>query len=174
MAPTLFGFPLWEGRIRKRVAKKYLNRRTIGYLYRRYRTHFANAGVGTIINDCSGFNGDVINITPYYWRAPGGDVLGDIDFTTTNTGCSLIHCGIEPELPREEVEARHLQYLEGWFFGEGGRMWFGDLSDPKNKDEVDLANLKLEVLKSGGHITDEHGRLLPEFSPLRFSKTWER
>jgi hypothetical protein len=161
--PTIFGCPLWLGKIKRRVAKKYLNRWSIGYQLRKRGKLIATLDIGDLINDCSGFNGTIIEIDPMYRRVAGGDVLVDVDLTTSNTGCSLTSCGVTEEQPREVVEANHLSFLENWFFGEPGKVWFGGLDNPEHKDKIDRAKRKLDILKSGGHITDERGRILKEF-----------
>lgn len=136
---------------------KQLGRWPIGYFVR-HRKEFQLV-VGDLINDCTGFNGEILEIEPSYFPFGKGELLFDIDFTTKNTGCSLIHCGIEPEIPRGKVEKHHLSYLMNWVFAEPGRKWFGEEFEERTKKLL----LARQVLESGGHITDERGRLLDEF-----------
>jgi hypothetical protein len=116
-----------------------------------------------LINDCTGFNGVVLNIEPDYYPVNRGNVMFDVSLTTENTGCSLTHCGIEPPLPRDEIEKNHIHFMENWFFGDGGKMWYGGLDNPKHKAEIEFTKHKYHVLKNGGHIADSDGKLLSEF-----------
>ena len=161
--PTLFNFPLWDGNIKRRVAKKYLNRWCIGKRFKLFSTKFATLGVGDLVNDCSGFNGEIRQVNPEYFPVRGGFILRNVNIITTNTGCSLIHCGVEPELSREDVEARHLDTIENWTLGKGGETWYGGFDNPEFQDVFAMARRKRDVIRSGSHITDDRGRLLPEF-----------
>lgn len=162
-APLLFGFPVWWGSIKGRVAKKYLNRWSIRFFLRRgVAERFARLGLGDFINECSGFNGKILKMRPSYVHVGrAGQVLFDIDFQTTNTGCSLISCGIEPKLPREAIETRHAGHLREWTLAEPGQVWFGESDEGRKASE--RARQMLAALESGGHICDEDGQLLSEF-----------
>ncbi len=161
--PKFFGFPLWTGNVKKRVAKKYLNREVIKAHVKRFQKTFANIGVGDLINDCTGFNGEIVRIDPEYGFIPNGMILCNVDFQTTNTGCSLIHCGVSAELPQEVVETRALDFIENWTLGKPGETWYGGFDNSEFQHVFEMARLKRDILKSGGHITDDRGRLLPEF-----------
>ena len=157
--PMLFGFPLWDGPIKSRLAKKYLNRWSIGHFLKKdVRAKFGNLKVGDLINDCTGFNGAIIEIQPEYIHRFGAWLLTDIDLQTENTVCSLTACGIEPELSRDVCEARHLSFLEDWVFGKGGMTWYGDPQSEQTKEGIARHKKTLDILKSGGHIADERGR----------------
>lgn len=161
--PTIFGYPLWGGKIKRRVAKKYLNRWRLGKLINKLGLKYFDLKEGDLVNDCTGFNGSIIEIEPYYHPVGRAMVMVDVDLTTSNTGCSLIHCGVCHPLSREEIEKQTLSFLENWTFGEPGKKWYGDLDAPENREQITQARKKLDILKSGGHITDEQGVLLPEF-----------
>lgn len=161
--PTIFGFPLWRGHIKRRVAKKYL----AVSLLRRSR-QLRNTGVGDYVNDCSGKNGKILSVSPIYRRIGKGKgaFLLDVDLQTENTGCSLLSCGVEPKLSREVIEARHLSFLKGWVLGDGGRTWYGAES-AEYREAVTAAERSIGVIESGGHVFDEDGRPLPSFEPKR-------
>lgn len=166
--PTLFGVPLWKGKIKARLAKKYLNGSPIGWFLKRENHYrFKDLKIGDLVNDCSGRNGEILEITPEYCNTRIGQILYDIDLLTTNAGCSLIHCGIEVGISREQVEQRFIVFMDDWFFGEDGKIWYGGLDNPKYQDEINLAKKKYEVIKNGGHITDERGCLLEEFKQVK-------
>lgn len=157
--PTLFGQPLWYGRIKKRVAKKYLNRWSIGYILRYNQKKFATLGIGDLINNCSGFNVEITEIEPEYRSVGNGFVLSGIHFWTSRGGCSLCHCGIEAELSRENIEQEHVKFLKEYYAPNGGAsVWFGD----KFPEEIEKANKTIALLESGGHIADERGRRIYE------------
>jgi hypothetical protein len=165
--PTLFSVPLWKGRIKTRVVKKYLNSWPIHWFLEKENYYrFKDLKVGDLVNDCSGRNGEILEITPEYAYTRVGQILCDIDLLTTNAGCSLIHCGIEVGVSREQVEQRFIAFMDDWFFGEGGKTWYGGLDNPKYQDEINLAKRKYETVKSGGHITDERGCLLEKFKQV--------
>lgn len=162
--PTIFGYPLWEGKIKRRIAKKYLNSWSFGKHVKYWTETFATYGVGSIINDCSGYNGKIVDMWPNYRPLLGkGWILVGVDFTTTNTGCSLLHCGIEKALTREQIETSQLQSLTDWLVNGGADQWYGDTKDPVLLNQLKVANDKFVALKNGQHIVDELGMLLPEF-----------
>jgi len=157
MIPTILGFPLWKGRIKPRVAKKYL---------RRWRHEwFLKAGplakltIGDSVNDCSGQNGQILSMKPRYYGVRGGQVLGDVDITTENTGCSLVSCGIEPALAPEVIEARMVDHMVHWTLADSGKLWFGSQWDTMAAH----ANRVLQHINAGGHIVNANGRILPEW-----------
>jgi hypothetical protein len=157
--PTIFGFPLWRGKIKKRVAKKYL----ANSMLRRSKL-FRSTTVGDYVNDCTGRNGKIITIEPIYRRIGKGvgAFLIDLDIQTENTGCSFLSCGVEPKLSREVIEARHLSFLQNWTKGDGGRTWYG--ADTAAYDQaLARANKAITALTSGEHIFDEDGKYLPGF-----------
>ena len=163
MVPTLFGFPIWEGRIKRRVAKKHLRRWGISrFLDPKFLKRYEGYGVGSYINDCTGFNGKILSITPEYRGLSGlggAVILMDLDFQTENTGCCFRSCGVEPALSREVIEARMLDFTKNWALGEGGKTWYGKDYDK----EAERARNIVSILESGGHVADEFGVLLPEF-----------
>ena len=146
--PLVFGFPAWYGRIKARVAKKYLHRYPIHYFVEQHNV-FGSLKVGDYINDCSGYNGAITAIEPDYLHISRGEVLYDVDIQTSNTSCSLIHCGIEPELPRQEIILRKMSFIEQWVLGQGGKTWYGN----KWEKEAEQARQTLADLQVGGHHT---------------------
>lgn len=166
MIPRIFGQPLWKGRIKRRTAKKHLRRFQERILHLSAQKSYAALGLGDFVNDCTGENGRILEISPIYGSVGQGRgaILLDIDLITENTGCSLCHCGIEPKIPREEVERRMIAYAKGWTLGPNGKYWFGGEDDPKYMKAAERARRLIEIVESGGHITDEDGRLLPEFA----------
>jgi len=171
MIPRLFGFPLWKGKIKRRVAKKYLRRFRISWFLGKRANEFAFLGVGHFINDCSGNNGRIEEMSPHYYPVgQRGAVLVDIDFQTTNTGCSLCSCGIEPKLSREEIEKSKVEFARNWALDESGvpgtaKYWFGK-DTAKYEKTVDYARRMIAQIESGGHVVDEDGMLLPEWKPI--------
>lgn len=170
--PTMFGFPLWRGKIKRRLAKKHLRSvRSAWMLSRSAQAAFARLGLGDFINDCTGLNGRIISMTPLYAGCHGGSVLADVDLQTSNTGCSLQSCGIEPKLPREEVERRKLEFAREWVLDESGepgtaKFWYG--SDTKAYERAaDFARRMIAEIDSGGHVVDEDGQLLEGWDERR-------
>jgi hypothetical protein len=169
--PLVFGYPLWFGNIKRRVAKKYLNRWSLGRLVKHRGKMLASLDIGDLINDCTGFNGEIVSIDPSYRRIAGGYVLVDIDLATANTGCSLVSCGVTEERPREEIEAATLSFLQEWTLGGQGAIWYGGADNPEYKEKMDHARWLVDILKSGGHITDERGRKLKEYTAEAYKQT---
>lgn len=171
MIPRLFGFPIWKGKIKRRVAKKHLRRSRISWILGHKAREFALLGVGDIINDCSGNNGRITEMTPWYHPVgKSGAILIDVDFQTTNTGCSLCSCGIEPQLSREEIENRKVAFARDWALDESGvpgtaKYWFGKDTAAYEK-AADYARRMIAEIESGGHIVDEDGMLLPAWQPV--------
>jgi len=130
-------------------------------LHPKAQLNFSSLKVGDFVNDCTGMNGKIIEIRPVYRRIGKGvgAVLLDVVLITENTGCSVCSCGVEPKLSREVVEFRHKEFLKDWLLGDGGKNWYGD----KYPEEKARAERIIDVLSTGGHITDEDGRLLPEY-----------
>ncbi|HYX19584.1 MAG TPA: hypothetical protein VFA98_01920 [Thermoanaerobaculia bacterium] len=170
--PTMFGFPLWRGKIKRRVAKKHLRRvRSAWMLSRRAQSAFAKLGVGDFINDCTGHNGRIASMVPLYVGFPGGAVLADVDFQTSNTGCSLQSCGVESKLPRAEVERRMLEFARGWTLDESGepgtaKHWYGEDVEAYGR-AADRARRMIAEIDSGGHVVDEDGQLLEAWKETR-------
>lgn len=159
---TLFGCPLWLGKIKKRVAKKYINRWSIGYIAKHNLAKFSKLGVGDLINNCSGFNVLITKINPEYVHVGNGKVLIDITFDTDSGSCSLTHCGIKSELSREEVEKQHVEFLKSWFDSGHAARWYGSEESPDYQLRLAAKNRKMDILQNGGHITDERGKRLSE------------
>lgn len=163
--PTLFGFPIWRGKVKRRIVKKYLRRFHRQHtLSDEYRKRFDGYGTGSYVNDCSGLNGKITEMTPCYYSVGrrGGEILVDVDFMTTNTGCSLASCGVEPALDREVIEKRILEHHQRWTLGEGGEFWYGKGTEQYQK-ATDHARKIIDVILSGGHVVTEQGEPLDEF-----------
>ncbi len=116
--PEIFGHPFWCGKIKRRVAKKILNRKRYNLMryFFKNRSKFINPNM--LVNDCTGYNGAVLETDPVYRRLGKGWILVDVDMTTANTSCSLTHCGIKPELTQSEIEARKKSFIKNWTLGE--------------------------------------------------------
>lgn len=100
MIPKAFGIFLWKG-VKKRIAKKTINR---WYKYR-FLKEFKNYGIGSLIQDCSGLNVIIKEIDPKIILFKNGYVVYDIDFINERGGsCSLIHCGVDHPISKEEAE----------------------------------------------------------------------
>lgn len=123
--PKLNGVPLWRG-MKKRIAKKYINAYSPGLFERLMELVDHDIKPGSLIADCSSYNGIVIDmfveLKPAYPRAsrrlwkdetkdkgelhfgrvPNGEFVADIDFMTSNGGCSFLGCGVQ--LPRSFEE----------------------------------------------------------------------
>lgn len=161
---TLFGVPLWFGKVKSKVAKKHLGQ-GVRWFWKN-RPEFRAMTIGGVINDCSGLNRTIAAIDPFYVPVGrrGGRVLFDIDFTSTEgAGCSLISCGVEPARSQEQIEKSFIEHMDGWFFGEGGKTWYSGLDNPEHQIEIQRQILKYETVKNGGHIVDEAGRPYPQF-----------
>jgi hypothetical protein len=173
-APKLFGLPLWKGKIKRRVAKKYLRYfRNDWFFGERAQREFAHLDIGDFINDCTGLNGRITEIRPTYRRIASGRgaVLLNIDFQTTNTGCSLCHCGVEPKLSREEIEKRKVEFARDWALDDSGepgtaKYWYGKDTASYEK-AVDYARRTIAEIESGGHVVDEDGILLEAWKEPR-------
>ena len=170
--PLMFGFPLWKGRIKRRVAKKYI--RFFGnawFMRSAVQAKFARLGLGDFVNDCSGMNGRLLEIHPVYRRVASGrgSVLLNVDLQTTNTGCSLCGCGIEPKLSRDEVERRKVEFAKSWALDDSGlpgtaKYWYGSNVAAYEKTVEHSKKLVTEI-ESGGHVVDEDGLWLPGWAP---------
>jgi hypothetical protein len=165
MIPTMFTFPLWKGKIKKRVAKKRLKRFSNGWMMEpQAQAKLSSLRVGDFVNDCTGNNGKIKKLYPIYRRIGKGHgaVLLDVDLDTTNTSCSLCSCGIEPKLTREHIEARKVEFLKEWTLGDAGEHWFGKDTE-QHLAAIERANKVISVIEAGGHVCDEDGQLLPEY-----------
>jgi hypothetical protein len=158
--PVIFNFPLWKGKIKRRVAKKYLTKwRQTWMMKNESLTHL---GVGDFINDCSGFNGKISKLYPEYISVSKGFVLSDVDIDTGNRSCSLCNCGVEPKLSQIEIEKRIVEYHKEYTLTALGEHWYGKGSDKYNA-AVDHANNVINHIESGHHITNDDGELLDEW-----------
>lgn len=157
---TILGFPLWRGKIKRRVAKKYFNRYRLAWMLQTKATAAYKLTIGDYVNDCSGFNGKIQSLEPAYRQVGKGSILIDVDLQTTNTGCSLNSCGVEPALSRELIETQQAEHLREWSLGSGGKTWFGDEWEAR----AEHARKILALLESGDHIADELGQRLPVFN----------
>lgn len=171
MIPTLFGFPLWYGKIRARTAKKHIHRETINHFLNpsRYK-FFRDMKVGDIVNDCSGMNRRIVSVFPEYYSPYSrqwprhhisGMILFDVDLRTTHSGCSLISCGIERPKSREVIERDYVKYTEEWLANEEEMIYYRS-SDHLQK-KIIRAQKRIAAVKAGGHFTDEDGLVLEEF-----------
>ena len=95
-------FPLVKGKIKWRKAKKYLNRWHMRYMLSPdFQEMFASLKVGDWINDCTGLNGKLTELTPRYTTIYGADgscfsnasILTDVDMCSVvavHSGMALI------------------------------------------------------------------------------------
>lgn len=167
--PTVFGCPLWYGKISRKVAKRYL----ASFKYSMMDTYrwqkkiivngkpFNETVIGDLVNDCSGFNVEVKDIRPEYRNVGKGYVLIGIDLTNHNGGsCSIKHCGVEPPKSREAIEKEHVKFLKEYDLGEGGRKWYEGQPD-KYAESIDKALKQITLIEAGEHICDERGVKFP-------------
>lgn len=163
--PTICGFPLWYGRIKPRVAKKHLNMDSCGsWLLEQARKSrwLRDLKVGDLINECSGFNSEIVSMYPAYHQVRGGWILYNIEFQTKTTGCSLLGCGVEPPLSREIIEEQYVRFTREWIMNEQGKTWFGATWP----EEAQKAQAMLDFIAAGGHIADEYGQRVNKDSAL--------
>jgi len=120
---------------------------------------------GDIINDCSAFNVRIIGIETEIRRTGRGWYIMNIDFRTSPFGgyCSLNHCGVEPEVPRDKVEIDWLNWAEQHINSGQLAHWFGN-NQKDIDEEMSFLNKRIDALKLGRHITNDHGMILKEFS----------
>ena len=119
---------------------------------------------GDLINDCSGFNVVVRDVEPEIVQARRGWYIYDVLFTTEPFGgnCSLRNCGVIPPMSREQIEKKHLSYME-WYINSGKlKFWHGKDEEAFQKSYQLMKN-KIDLLKSDGHICDERGIVLEEY-----------
>lgn len=147
--PVIFNLPVWRGRIKARVAKKHLHRWTISYFITRSEL-FAHLGVGDYINNCDGYNSKIIELHPQYYtigRKGYGQILIGLNIMTTGgRSCSLVNCGIEPELSRQVVIDRFISSIKEDILSDLGKYWLGS----KWEKEAQKAQARLTELESGG------------------------
>ena len=160
MTPTILGFPLWKGKIKRRVAKKWMTRFRQTWMLK--ATHLSRLSVGDFVNDCSGFNAVILEMQPDYIGVRGGQILFDVSLQTENAGCSLCSCGIEAKLSQEVVEQRTADHHRQWTLGESGKLYFSEGS-PDYVKAVEHANLIISTIESGQHITNQDGQLLDKY-----------
>lgn len=112
-----FGIPAWL-HCKRRVAKKYINRRKRD-LWKRFKEfHDYNRD---LISDCSGLNTKPDFIEPNY-KCIGkkGYVLFDLDFEGPQNSCSFYHCGVGLPKTYEECVGYVKQTIERWKDNKGG------------------------------------------------------
>lgn len=117
---------------------------------------------GDIINDCSGFNRVIREVYPaHLFNRRDGWAIYDVDFTTEphGGGCSLFHCGVQPQQSRDELEKYYLSWIEKQKEDLLKKGWI-------NKEGMVLIDKRIQIIKSGGHILDENGILLPEYDSV--------
>lgn len=115
--PTCFGFPMWKGKIKKRVAKKRINRRwkpKYGKSHFSRMKEFANYGIGDLINDCTAFNVKITELDPDYWQFGSGEVLMNVDIRSALNSASFWHCGIEHPKSYKDLKAQIEKDIEAW------------------------------------------------------------
>lgn len=119
---------------------------------------------GDMINDCTGFNVKIIKINPDIRYTKSGWYICNVDFDVTpfGGGCSLNHCGIVPPIPREKIESDMLEHLESYISSGTLAEWYGKDTKAFNEALSDCQK-KIDTIRSGGHITNEHGMILKEF-----------
>lgn len=154
----LFGHPVFIN-MKRRVAKKYLRKTRRNFLDPEMQKQFANLSVGDFVNDCTGYNGLIKEIEPYYRRIGNGYLMRDVDIVTSNSACSFIHCGIEVKWTREKIEANRAEFLRTWPTSRSAEVWYGK----KQLEAINRANELLAMLESGEHIVDEDGLVYPEY-----------
>lgn len=125
----LFGFPLVGGRVKKRVARKYLNRRFPWW--REAVKLFGNLGVGDLVNDCSAFNVVITELEPdyssigssyrRYGRVCRGFVLRDVDIYSARNSASLRNCGVT--LPKSYEDLKKDWEERIVFYEKEGDQW---------------------------------------------------
>lgn len=163
-APTIIGCPLWLGPIKPRVAKKWLRRFHNDWML--HHPLLSHLTIGDIINTCSGLNSKILSVKPDYisiGTTGRCHVLVDVDIMTTDTGCSLSHCGVEPALPREVIEARFKDSALEWTLTDTGRLWWGD-DYPRHEA---MAHRRLQALERGEHFISQEGRMLDEYNEYK-------
>lgn len=133
---------------------------------------------GDLVQDCDGFNHNIVKFICHYsiitsYKSLNKErsrhtktwVINDVDQFEKEDGTWSCGCNISPDDPwtREEVEAYHLLTDEQIkTYKEGGWSW------------TDLDQKRQDILKAGGHICDEEGRLLPEFKRNYIKETEEK
>lgn len=154
-------------KIYKHISRFKVRRHVHKYAEKRIRWAM-NLQPGDLINDCTGFNVVIRNVTGLIHRVNRGWFIYDVDFDIEPFGgsCSLMHCGVEAPLPRDAIEKYHLEWTAEYMKGDGpGTMsyWFGgrDTEDFKKSEKRYLS--MLEAVQGGGHFLDDRGVLLPEF-----------
>ena len=119
---------------------------------------------GDLVNDCTAFNVRIRSIEPDYIQTRKGWYIYDFTLTTEPNGgsCSLIHCGVIPAPSRAKVESDWLQWAEDYVINGYLEQWCGGDKTLFDEQFVSL-DIRLNVIKNGGHITDEDGCLLGEY-----------
>lgn len=113
---------------------------------------------GDLINDCTMYNVKIKEIEIMRRQTGRGWYISDVYFTADNGGvCSLRYCGVESPLSREEIESNFIKS----FNLNGLRRWYGGDEEAYNKRVNKLLSF-VDIIKNGGHITDEFGALLEE------------
>ena len=102
--PKPFGFPFIVGRVKKRLAKKILNRRGRDMIKRFHKLQALK--VGDLVSDCSGYNDKIVSVEPEYRSTKHGEVLIDLDFRLEKMSCSMYHCGIDLPMSYEKAKVQ--------------------------------------------------------------------
>lgn len=110
--PRPFGFPVWKN-CKRRVAKKWLNKRGRNLLARYVQFH--DAPHNTLISACAGLNEKFTEIIPSYRRIGSrAEILWDLDFYGPTNSCSFYHCGVDPAKTYEECLEYIRHIIEYW------------------------------------------------------------
>ena len=162
------GHPLWIG-MRRRVAKKWLNRRP-GDMHARLRA-MRDLANGDLVTDCTGMNGRLLRIEPVYWRVGRrGRVLMDFELTTTNTMCSMYHCGVAPARSYEQLVAYRDQVLRRFAAHDPGDLLlrYGPEVMTIDRDgTVTIDHARLEALRAAKRAAPGDASPRPPGSPRR-------
>lgn len=97
-----FGFPLILGQVKRRLAKKIINRRGRDMLKRFHKLQALK--VGDLVSDCSGYNDKIVSVEPEYRSTKHGEVLVDLDFRLEHNSCDMYHCGVDLPMSYEEAK----------------------------------------------------------------------
>lgn len=141
----------------KHVSRFHFRKHVCGYREKRIRWALS-LKPGDLVNDCTGFNRVVASTRPEIVNYHNGWFICDVDITLAPYGavCPMFSCGVVPPRHRNILEEEWLSDVEYWVFGEGA----DSISNDEQKNQL---RKRVDILKSGGHILDERGVLLPEF-----------
>lgn len=155
MIPTLFGYPLWYGKVKNRRAKKILVKNQFYHILKA-QPAFSNMKIGDVVNTCDGFNHKIYNIIPEYQQIGKGFYLINIDLVIDDQGktCSLGFCGIAPAYSRDKIESNYFShYKEFQRKIETDENYQGHFLSERVKNRI-------AILENGGHICDDYGFVL--------------